>query len=106
MNAFEDICPAHQRRVCAGAEEIVVDPLTTNQSAWPREMNFGIEEVNIAGGDDIGNVKLPSHQKFIHIPGSTPEDAGGLGANPILQLTSLKSLEDGQIHIQGDGFIA
>ncbi|WP_433965369.1 hypothetical protein [Tunturiibacter gelidiferens] len=69
-------------------------------------MDFGVEEINVAGGDYIGNVKLPSHQKFIQIPGATREDAGGFGANPVLQLTSLKSLEDRQIHIQGDGFIA
>jgi hypothetical protein len=69
-------------------------------------MDFGVKEVNVAGGNYIGDVKLPSYQKFIQAPGATREDAGGLGANPILQLTSLKNLEDGQIHIQGDGFIA
>ena len=84
----------------------MVDPLTANQSAWSREMNFGVEKINIAGGDYIGNIKLLSNQKFIQVPGATREDAGGLGANPIFQITSLKSLEDGQIDVQGDGFIA
>ena len=90
----------------AGAEEIVVDPLTAHQPARSGEMDFGIEKIDVAGGDYIGDIKPLSHQKLIQIPGAAHENAGRLGSNPLLQLAGIDGLEDGQVYVQSDGFIA
>ena len=68
-------------------------------------MDFRIEEVNVAGRNQIRNIEPASNQELIQIPGATREDAGGLGANPSLQFAYLKRLEDSQVDIEGDRFI-
>jgi hypothetical protein len=99
-------CSAHQRRIATGAEEIVVDPLAAHQPARPSEVDFGIEKINVARRDYIGYIEPPPHQKLIQVPGSTRENTGRLGPNPLFQLARIDGLEDGAVCVQSDGFIA
>ena len=69
-------------------------------------MDFGIEKINVAGGNDIGDIEPPPHQKLIQIPGAARENAGGFGSNPILQMVGIDGLKDGLVYVQCNGLIA
>src|ERR1017187_4280181 len=69
-------------------------------------MNLGVKKINVAGGNQIGNIEPASHQELIEVPGSPRKDAGGLGSNPVLELVGLKGLEESYENVQGDGLIA